>query len=138
MIRNPIDCAYSAYNMDHQWLYAKGEEYKWFMLDKRRIWDLKDFTVRDYFQHLVQFEDKEQILVIESSELRKNKKETLKKVESFLGLKSIDWEAINLEDQNQRTYNEKLPDTLRARLRAFYAPHNERLFDLLARRFDWK
>lgn len=98
----------------------------------------KDFTVRDYFQHLVQFEDKEQILVIESSELRKNKKETLKKVESFLGLKSIDWEAINLEDQNQRTYNEKLPDTLRARLRAFYAPHNERLFDLLARRFDWK
>lgn len=189
MVRNPIDRAYSEYNMHYQWMSTTGKEYQWSIMDRRLLWDLKDFTLHDYFCHLVQFEDKkqypfsywcdqelekieacgsveigsfrfpeylrrgvyyqyleeyyryfrrDQILVIESSELKENKKETLNKVESFLGLKHIDWSQVTLEDQNTRIYNEKLPDTLRKRLCEFYAPHNERLFRLLERRFDWK
>jgi len=81
---------------------------------------------------------RERFKIIEDKELRDNREGVMRQVGEFLGLRPIDWKANRLEDKNVRSYDERPDPEVVARLYDFYRPHNERLYALLGRRFDWE
>lgn len=77
---------------------------------------------------------REQFLVIQSERFLSAPRETLARVQAFLGLREM------LEDDYRRLHATAYPDldeSLRTTLSEFFRPHNERLFELLEDRFDW-
>jgi len=76
----------------------------------------------------------EQLLVIDSRELFERARDTLRYAFEFLGLP--DFEVPDRRAHNVGSYSRMNPST-RRELTEFFKPHNEELFDLLGRRFDW-
>ena len=75
---------------------------------------------------------REQLLVLETRELARGV--ALAKTLDFLGLRSAG--ADRESDRNVGAYEPAAPD-IEQPLREYFAPHNDRLFDLLGHRFDW-
>jgi hypothetical protein len=78
---------------------------------------------------------KEQVLVLGAHELKSNPRATLDRVCAFAGLTPIQG-AVTFTRHNSRRYAPQ-PEPLLTALRAFYAPHNARLFSLLGCEFPW-
>ncbi len=78
---------------------------------------------------------KEQLLVIPSDDLYGNPAETLRKVYAHLDLPNheLDEYKVHLKGNYERK-----KDPVRDRLTRFFAPHNERLYELMGRRLDWQ
>jgi hypothetical protein len=168
LLRNPVERAYSAWNM-YRNLSERGS-----MLDTKR-WDYVDATnrllsekpFRDFQSvvvneianisseipepgivrrgiYVTQIErvyesfPKEQVLIIESTELRTETEKTVERVGSFIGLPSISWDVNTVKGTHKGSYQSKaIPSEASRLLNEFYAPHNEKLFNLLGRDFDW-
>ena len=79
---------------------------------------------------------REQLLVIPSEDLYGKPAETLTKVFQFLGLP--DHRLAKYDVHLQGNYEKKADDPMRERLKRFFAPHNERLEQLLGRQLDWQ
>ena len=94
-----------------------------------------------YYEQLSRFYayfSKKQILIIENSELRKNTVSILQQIENFLGLAGHDWSKADLNPIFEGDYEGVLveEDTFRM-LSEHYAPHTQKLFKFLGRRYDW-
>ncbi|HVS85448.1 MAG TPA: sulfotransferase domain-containing protein [Gaiellaceae bacterium] len=76
---------------------------------------------------------RERFLILESGELWSDPAGSYAKTLAFLGLPPHE---LGYPHRNAGDYPEIDP-AIRARLRDRFAPSNERLFDLLGRRFDW-
>ena len=77
---------------------------------------------------------KDNVLVLSSEYFFQNTKEAYDKVLNFLDLdKSYD---LNFKVHNKNHY-QNIDHEMKERLQRFYAPHNERLFELLGEKFDW-
>ena len=81
---------------------------------------------------------KSQLLIIESSELRKNKKVVLNMITDFLKISRFDYDRIDLQDAHKSKYNDnKIDNESKMILKIFYKPYNEDLYALLEKRYDW-
>jgi hypothetical protein len=78
---------------------------------------------------------REQLLVLSSEELFGEPAAALARLHAFLRLPPPDGEPT-LPHEHRASYPPMRPET-RTRLLAYFCPHNERLFALLGRRFDW-
>lgn len=93
-----------------------------------------------YAQHLnnyLRFFDKKQIFVIENKELENNTLEVLKKLFFFLELPTQSIEYINVQKFNAGTYKMDISSALYSKLKDLYTPHNELLFEMIGKKFDW-
>ena len=83
-----------------------------------------------WFKHY----DRRQFLILATEDFRKNPQQILDQIFNFLGLPSFKME--NLRNHNVGNYKEMNTDT-RKFLIEYFRPHNEKLYRLLQRRFDW-
>ena len=81
--------------------------------------------------------DKEQLLIIDHKNLLTEPKKVLLEIENFVGIKNIDWENKDLEKKHVGLYNSKIENETKLILKEFYKPHNEKLFNLIGKKFDW-
>jgi hypothetical protein len=79
---------------------------------------------------------REQILVLESSWLKSNTIQALDSIARFLDVAPHAW-TRQAELHLVGEYSEPMSPECKGLLREFYRPHNERLFQLLGREFDW-
>ena len=86
--------------------------------------------LRRWFEHF----EKEQLLIVDSADLFADESRTMAEIYAFLGLSS--WEVPDTTVMNAGDDRSTEPTDV-ARLATYYRPHNEDLFDLLGRRFDW-
>jgi hypothetical protein len=77
----------------------------------------------------------EQLLIVQAERLFTAPAETFARVLAFLGL--APWQPAHFAASNTGRYRSGMSATTRARLDAYFAPHNERLFELLGERYDW-
>ena len=150
LLRDPVERAYSSWNMASQWA-----EYPW-IHDKRSFeaalseeieqltrdpTTLKSYYLRQgiYHEQLRRYFElfpRQQILIIEHGELLSNRSETLNTVCRFLGIPPFSstraWPELNVG-----TYSSGISPAIRDFLAEFYAPHNKALFDLIGRTFEW-
>lgn len=148
LLRNPVDRAYSQYQMN----VRKGYEALTFedalAAEPQRLcsadsmsatlWRYSSYATRGlYAEQLEWWLDefpREQLLVLQSETLFERPAECLREALAFLGLST--WEPVEYEVHNPGSYNDMRAET-RARLVAQFAPHNRRLYDLLGRDFGW-
>jgi hypothetical protein len=76
---------------------------------------------------------RESIKILCLEEVTQHPNETMEEVFEFLGLPP---QPLFLEAHNTRSYDAMEPE-VRAELSEFYRTHNEVLFDMIGRRFDW-
>lgn len=156
LVRNPIDRAYSHYNMkvNQGWesiptfdeaIEKEGERIERElakMKENPRYYskDLRNFTYlargryAEQLERWLQYYPLEQIRVYQSEQFFEDPMAVLRDIYDFLGIQ--DFEPQNLKIYNKRHY-EPMPPAMRAHLRAYYQPHNERFYELIGKRFDW-
>lgn len=81
--------------------------------------------------------DKSQFNFFENRWLKTDTVTLLSEVERFVGLPPYDWSKEIFNPVLKGEYEGCIPVRTLERLKEFYAPLNERLFDILESRFDW-
>ena len=156
ILRNPVDRAYSNYHhtVREKWETLSFE--KAIELEEERCAGEREQMIRDpdfvpvhYKRHTYlakgvyadQLENwfkhysRKQFLILTTEDFRKNSQQTLDQVFDFLGLSPFKVE--NLTDRNVGDYKKKMNEDTRKFLIEYFRPHNERLYKLLQRGFDW-
>ena len=154
VLRNPIDRAYSNYNQKMQdegdtkttfeeIVYSEiekiennenNQENNAFLVDE--FYEL--LLARGFYAKQLEFWFKKfprkNILLISSEELATNTDKTISEIFEFLEVP--DQKINDLTKQNKIKYP-KMKDSTREILINFFKPHNEKLFGMLGRRFNW-
>jgi hypothetical protein len=77
----------------------------------------------------------EQLLVLGSEQMFHEPQTVFQRVLDFLGIDP--WEPAGFGNLNTGRYRSKIPEETQRQLAAHFAPHNDRLFELLGTRFAW-
>jgi hypothetical protein len=77
-----------------------------------------------------------QMLILEAERMFKHPAEVFREVLDFLELDR--WQPATFENLNSGRYKEPMKPTTRAKLEAYFAPHNKRLYDYLGWRTSWE
>jgi len=154
ILRNPVDRTYSHYQhaikKNHENLSLEDSikiEEKRLDSEKEKIFDqkYKPYHYRYHtYLHKGHYEEllknwynefpKDQILIVDSDKLKKNPKIVLNDIFTFLNLPSFI--QINYNNLLVGKYPEMNPST-RNWLIEYFKPHNQKLYKLLDRTFDW-
>jgi hypothetical protein len=136
LLRNPIDRAYSHYQMQ----VKRGTEPLTFeeAIERQHSSYLSRGIYVDQLLRWFEFFSREQMLILKSEDFFEHPVETLKVVLNFLYLP--DWQPDPSELQQRRhtgTYRQKLDPSTRRRLEAYFEPYNKRLYECLGVDFGW-
>ena len=155
ILRNPIDRAYSHYNHslrtnNESLSFEKAIEIEEGRLTGEREQLIKNpyFVPKHYRSHSYlargvyadqledwfRYYDRKQFLILSTEDFYQNSQQILDQVFDFLGV--IPFQAESLTNQNIGNYK-KMNKNTRKFLIEYFKPHNERLFNLLQRSFDW-
>ncbi|REK19609.1 MAG: sulfotransferase [Planctomycetota bacterium] len=80
--------------------------------------------------------DRERMLVVQAERMFRAPGDVFNEVLAFLEAPS--WTPPRFATHNSGRYRATMSDATRKRLRQYFAGHNERLFDLLGVRYDWR
>jgi hypothetical protein len=152
LLRDPVERAFSSWNMARQWTDYPSS----LQQDKRSFEeavreelplleeDPKTLTT-DYLRRGIYHEQlrryfevfpREQVLIIDRSELLGRHAETMGRVCRFLGVRPFAG-TDTAPRFNVGTYPSGMAPATREFLARFFAPHNEALFELIGREFEW-
>jgi hypothetical protein len=157
LLRNPVDRAFSHYQLKvkrrqepltfEQAIEAEPQrlagQVNQLLRDDRyysQAHDRYSYLDRGHYAEQIErwqsFFPAEQILILDAADLFKRTAETYDQVLDFLGLPR--WRPPVFGNRYPGEYQEKMSAATRLRLVEYFAPHNERLYQLLGRRFDWE
>lgn len=155
ILRNPIDRAYSHYNMQVRNDYETLSFEEAIKAEEKRLAGEREKEASDEHYISVHLRDhsylergiyvdqlkiwmhdiaKKQFLILTSEELDNNLTKVLDDIFEFLGIPK--YNLKNLEKANVGMYKEINTET-RKFLTEYFKPHNERLYKFLGRKFDW-
>ncbi len=155
LLRNPIDRSYSHYNMNvnggkedlsfeeaiDQEKERTQEEYKKILENEyyfspkytRQAYLAKSIYV-NFLSEWLKYFSLDQFLIIKSEDFYEDPNKIYNEVLGFLDLPST--QLKNYKITRKGTYDRMKPDT-RTKLLDYFKPHNEKLFKLIGKRFDW-
>jgi len=93
-----------------------------------------------YFQQLERFYrlfPRENILIVESSELKNHRVAVMSRVLNFLGVRQTAREQTLLQDKHVRQYAHSMENVTRKLLLDFFEQPNAKLYSVIGRAFDW-
>jgi len=136
LLRNPIDRAYSHYQMQ----VKRGTEPRTFQeaIEQQDSSYVSRGVYIDQLLRWFEFFGKEQMLILKSEDFFGRPVETLKIVLNFLDLP--DWQPDASELQQRRhegVYRQKMEPSTRRQLEAYFEPYNQRLYEYLGVDFGW-
>jgi hypothetical protein len=155
LLRNPIDRAYSHYQMEKKLGYEEltfeeaidsehfrlqGESEKmienpnYFSYNRQIFSYLTSGIYVDQLELWIKYFSKNQFLIIKSEDFDNDPKQTFHEVENFLGLNHA---KIHFAKQNIGKYEPINPE-IRKKLAEFFTPHNQKLYKFLKRDFAWQ
>jgi len=156
ILRNPIDKAYSTYQQQFRFGEYTTSFEDTINAEFRRIdlnkdfpelnsnnYDFENFVAQniirhgvyaDYLETWLKIFDRKQILILNSDDLKKSTKETLRRVFNFLNVSNYD-----IKDTSQVNVGKypTINKITRKKLIEFFKPHNQRLNKLLDTEFNW-
>ena len=131
ILRNPVDRAYS-----HYWFYVRNGKES--LPVEEALFTYPTYLSRSRYAEQIKrwyaFFPKEQMLILDSNDLRHYPQETMQTVFSFLGLP--EFTVTVLEPEKKSDYPPIDPE-LRKTLVEYFKPYNEELETLLDRKFNW-
>jgi hypothetical protein len=135
LLRNPIDRAYSHYQMQ----VKRNTETRPF---EEAVEQPTSYLSRgiyiDQLLHWFEFFSQEQMLILKSEDFFQRPVETLKVVLDFLDLPEWEPEALELQARrHEGGYRQKMDPSTRRRLETYFKPYNQRLYECLDVDFGW-
>ena len=155
LLRNPIDRAYSHYNHEvrigaESLTFEEALEREKKVLPRETAKMIRDesyysfhhqhhsyLTRGIYLPQLLawrEFFPQEQMLIINSEALYDSPQTVMDRVQGFLGLSR--WRLNNYHNYNSLQY-QRMDGSIRARLVAYFRPHNSALYEYLGVNFGW-
>tara|TARA_Y100000590_G_scaffold75538_1_gene83426 strand:- start:8707 stop:9534 length:828 start_codon:yes stop_codon:yes gene_type:complete len=147
IFRNPVDRAYSNYNLSVRMNVEKltfedaiNEEIEYLEnFSRRECTDrMRSYLSKGFYdeQMKIWFDKfpKKQIHILSTEDMRDNPQKTLQDIFRFLQVS--DYEIQNPENQKAAEYDE-MNDDIREKLLRLYKPHNEKFFQIINHRFNW-
>lgn len=154
LLRNPVERAYSCYQMARRFGYECLSFEEALELEETRlaeegkyapthpyysyVYERLTYKKRGvYINYIKKWKDLygDKLLVFKSEDLNEHTKEILAQVYDFLGLQP--YHNKDLARYNEGNYKEPMrPDTYEM-LKAFYEPYNQQLYEYLNRNFGW-
>lgn len=157
LLRNPVDRAYSSYqNIRKLGLETLSFE-EALLSEKERLFGEKEKMLLDpkyyskrhqhysYVDRGIYHEEltrwlrhfpREQFLFLSSEDFYKNPANVYRQVTDFLRIEPFLPEMFKVFNESSKS--EPIPNSIRSMLSSFYAPHNETLFKMIGKRFDWQ
>lgn len=151
LLRNPVDRAFSHYQQSRragveplsfeEALEAEPARLREAAFDGAGSGAMKDYSYAARGQYAEQLArwlprfPREQLLVTQSEALFAAPEGQMRRVFEFLGLPHA--AAGRYRRHHAGRYEERMQPSTRERLERQFAPHNERLFELLGERYDW-
>ena len=147
IFRNPVDRAYSNYNLgirkkteslsfedaiDEEMNFLKTHSFR-DAVDRRRSYLSKGLYENQIKIWLDNF-PREQIHILCTEDMKKNPRESLLKIFQFLGIPN--YTLKNPQKQKLAEYK-KMDDKTREKLLTFYEPYNQKFFETIQEKFDW-
>ena len=148
IFRNPVDRAYSNYNLG---IRAKTEKltFEDAIDDEMKFLDIhtfrdtinrkRSYLTKGMYEKQINFWldifPKEKIHVLSTEDMKQNPQDTLKKIFQFLGIP--EYAIKNPQEQKVAKYEEMNVET-RKKLLDFYKPYNEDFFQIIQQRFNWE
>ena len=154
LLRNPVTRAYSDYQMLRRFETESFEDVvtralRWLENDdlallREAVCRLEHQPLRyverglylDHIEEWVKCFGPKQMMFIKSEELFAEPQRIYDEVCQFLGLKQHVLPEFPIAKRG--SYAEKIPAEVTARLKAFYRPHNQRLYEFLGRDLRWE
>ena len=154
LLRNPIDRAYSLYRIQVRngrenlsfWDAIQAEEKRleglMEQMEKDENFYSGEFYQKSYLYQSIYYDGlknwfkffpREQFLILNVDDLNSKPKENFEKIFKFLDLPLNDIEFTHYNSQK----NPDIDPVIRKKLVEYFKPHNEKLYQLLGRRFDW-
>jgi hypothetical protein len=132
LLRNPIDRAYSHYQMQ----VKRGAEPVTFeeAIEQQDSAYLSRGIYVDQLLRWFEYFSKEQMLILKSEDFFGRPVETLKVVQEFLDLP---YRRLDLPPRKTNDRYEPMNPATRRRLEAYFEPHNQRLYEYLGVDFGW-
>ena len=147
IFRNPVDRAYSNYNLSVRNNVEKltfedaiNEEIEYLEnFSRRECTDrMRSYLSKGFYdeQMKIWFDrfPKKQIHILSTEDMRDNPQETLQNIFRFLQVS--DYEIQNPENRKAVEYDQ-MNDDIREKLLKLYKPHNEKFFQIINHRFNW-
>lgn len=140
LLRNPVDRAYSHYNVNHEDKYSfetalriedsrveKSGYYPWWEYKKMGLY-------ADQLERWFSLYPRKQFLILETTDMKNDRQGVVDKIFKFLRVRPH--KIPSVPDLNVGSYN-AMKDSTRKELVEFFKPHNERLYKLLGFSFNW-
>jgi Sulfotransferase domain len=149
LLRNPVDRAYSQHQMNVtvgiEWLTFEEAMAQEAERLQRAGHDVPNGSWRRYsyvgrglyaeqLQRWLTCFPCEQLLVLKSEDFFQRPEESYERALAFLGLRP--WRLPHYQNHRPGAYDAMRPET-RVRLSKYFAPHNQRLYELLGQDFGW-
>lgn len=142
LLRDPVARTYSDYNMSlnrsddetRTFEQALDDELSGACTDFRRTY-LHQGIYEPHLRRWLEMFPREQLLIQRSEDFFRDPQGVLREVHAFLGLPPLDFQ--DLSARNEGSYKAPMNPDTRARLREYFRPHNQRLYDLLSTDFGW-
>lgn len=143
LLRNPVDRAFSHYQMalraKAKMLQRNGMDKHFLTFEEAFNRNIKEIFSRsqyvDQLKNWRKYFPKEQILIIESSDLLGKTEETVENVIRFIGLQPLNLKSY--KRYHTGLYTVKMQPETREKLVSFYRPYNKELYNYLGQSFDW-
>lgn len=170
VLRNPVERAYSAWNMYrqhfeqdagasilrnaprslvYQFLFKNRREFPSFdealaieLNIMKQGGEIEPALIRrgfyaDQLSNWYQFIDPKRILVLESDDLKTSTLETINRIVEFVNVPRLIAAQLDLEPKHVRIYSSPMSEESREMLEEIYRKPNERLYEMLGRRYAW-
>ncbi|MEM1325250.1 MAG: sulfotransferase domain-containing protein [Bacteroidota bacterium] len=153
ILREPISRAFSAWKMYHYYFKSRGS---FDLYDERTFEEaieeeIQQISSMDFVLHAprymdrgiyykqilkyFQFYSRDQILILESEELKTKHPEVMCQIQNFL---AVPIELLAPLNSNLSFRPDiKIKEAVKERLKVFYAPYNRKLFALIEKKYEW-
>ena len=156
LLRNPIDRAYSHYQMEVDsgneklsFEDAINQEEERITSDMKKMENDENFYSVNFYRksyltrgiyvdqlkRWFKYFPREKFLILKSEDLYSNPSNTYQQVLDFLGLSN--YELTSFKAHRMRDYS-PISSQTREKLTKYFEPYNEQLYELLDRNYDWK
>jgi len=136
LLRDPVERVYSQYRM-HQRLGNEELPLEEAIHQEKPHYYLVRGHYADQLENWLKYFDREQFLIIKSEWYFQNQRKAMKIVYDFLDLEFVPQRKLYMRFNKRKSNYDSMKPRLRQELVEYYKPHNQKLYELLGKDFQW-
>ena len=105
------------------------------------LYDYPDIVKRGFYalqiKEYLKFFALDNIFIIQSEKFKSNQKVYLDKIVDFLEIPDFNWSKLKFKNKHLGKYQKAIDPSIELKLKDYYRPYNQNLFQLIGQEFAW-